>query len=128
MSEQPWVTYGEGPVAGAKELVRTLSQAGIEAQLGPAPKKACCGGGGCGCGGKVQVLLRPDDVERAQALMRDEWMEAVKAEGTLQDGLPVAAAAPVDAAAESDDLTCPACGTRAPLVEGACSDCGLQLE
>lgn len=122
------MSWGEGPVAGAKELVRTLEEAGIEAQLGPAPKKACCGGGGCGCSAKVQVLLREADVAKAQALMRDEWLEAVKAEGTLKEGVPVAAGAPADAAAESDDLTCPACGTRAPLVEGACSDCGLQLE
>ena len=26
------------------------------------------------------------------------------------------------------DPPCPACGTAAPLVEGACSDCGLQLD
>lgn len=122
------MTWGEGPVAGAKELVRTLSEAGIEAQLGPAPKKACCAPGGCGCSAKVQVLVREGDVDKAQALMRDEWLEALKAEGTLKDGLPVAPSAPADAAADSDDLTCPACGTRAPLVEGACSDCGLQLE
>lgn len=28
----------------------------------------------------------------------------------------------------ADDPPCPACGTAAPLVNGACSDCGLQLE
>lgn len=125
MSEPNWVSYGEGPVAGARELVRQLSAAGIEAELGPAPKKACCGGGGCGCGAKVQVMLHPEDVERAQNLMRNEWLEAVKAEGI---SLPVMADAPADANADSDSLTCPACGTTAPLVEGACSDCGLQLE
>lgn len=26
-----------------------------------------------------------------------------------------------------DEPPCPACGTAAPLVDGACSDCGLQL-
>jgi hypothetical protein len=31
-------------------------------------------------------------------------------------------------ASESEEPPCPACGTAAPLVEGACSDCGLQLE
>lgn len=31
-------------------------------------------------------------------------------------------------ASEEDEPPCPACGTSAPLVEGACSDCGLQLE
>jgi hypothetical protein len=29
---------------------------------------------------------------------------------------------------DSDEPPCPACGTAAPLVGGACSDCGLQLE
>ncbi len=29
---------------------------------------------------------------------------------------------------EAGELPCPACGTCAPLVDGACSDCGLQLE
>ena len=127
MSET-WVSWGEGPVAGARELVRTLEEAGIEAQLGPAAKKACCGSGGCGCGAKVQVLLHPNDLERAQALMRDEWLEALKAEGTMTEGLPIARAAPADVDEAGDDITCPACGTKAPLKEGACSDCGLQLE
>ena len=30
--------------------------------------------------------------------------------------------------AEGEDPPCPACGTAAPLKDGACSDCGLQLE
>jgi predicted amidophosphoribosyltransferase len=28
----------------------------------------------------------------------------------------------------TDEPPCPACGTAAPLIKGACSDCGLQLE
>jgi hypothetical protein len=41
-----------------------------------------------------------------------------------RDGLtPVVAAA-----SDGEDPPCPACGTAAPLVEGACSDCGLVLE
>lgn len=125
-----WVTYGEGPVAGARELVRTLAAAGIEAELASAPKKACCAGSGCGCGAKVQVMLRPQDLERAQALMRDQWLEALRAEGTLEEGRPPVSAAPVPEGeeAQGDAITCPACGTTGALVEGACSDCGLQLE
>jgi len=47
-----------------------------------------------------------------------------------REGLP---AAPrdvgVEAAAEGgEEPPCPACGTAAPLVDGCCSDCGLQLE
>jgi len=33
-------------------------------------------------------------------------------------------AAPVDLSGEA----CPACGCTKPLIVGACSDCGLQLE
>jgi hypothetical protein len=41
----------------------------------------------------------------------------------------VRAAAPMGVeAAEGEEPPCPACGTAAPLVEGCCSDCGLQLE
>ena len=47
--------------------------------------------------------------------MHGDWHAAVAAEGV----------APVVA---TSDEACPACGTAAPLVEGACSDCGLQLE
>lgn len=37
--------------------------------------------------------------------------------------------APVDVTPTAEgELPCPACGTAAPLVEGACSDCGLVLE
>ncbi|HEU0034527.1 MAG TPA: hypothetical protein VFQ53_28080 [Kofleriaceae bacterium] len=51
--------------------------------------------------------------------MRGDWREHLEREGL----------APVDLTAGSgDDLPCPACGTAAPLVDGACSDCGLQLE
>ena len=33
-------------------------------------------------------------------------------------------AGPVDLSGDA----CPACGCKDPLVEGACADCGLQLE
>jgi hypothetical protein len=46
-------------------------------------------------------------------------------EGTLA---PERLTAVVEAAAGEGDPPCPACGTVAPLVAGACSDCGLQLE
>lgn len=36
--------------------------------------------------------------------------------------------APVELLVKGDELPCPACGHAAPLVEGACADCGLQLE
>jgi predicted amidophosphoribosyltransferase len=32
------------------------------------------------------------------------------------------------AGADGEHPPCPACGTAAPLVDGACSDCGLKLD
>lgn len=52
--------------------------------------------------------------------MQGEWHAALAREGVT----PVACT--IDPA--SEHLPCPACGTAAPLVRGACSDCGLQLE
>ena len=118
----------EGAVAYAKELERSLLDADIPALLAKPPTKACCGSGGCGCGAKVQVMVREADLPKVAELFRDEWMQAVAREGTI-DGMqlmPIKTdGAELDPAA---DPPCPACGTAAPLVEGACSDCGLQLD
>ena len=52
--------------------------------------------------------------------MHSDWRE-----GLVREGL-----APLEhsATADAEHPPCPACGTAAPLVDGACSDCGLQLE
>jgi len=51
--------------------------------------------------------------------MRSDWENAL-----AREGLAHVEAKP----AESEDaIPCPACGTTAPLVDGACSDCGLTL-
>jgi hypothetical protein len=56
------------------------------------------------------------------ALLRREWAEVLEREG-------VAAAANMGVEApDGEEPPCPACGTAAPLVEGACTECGLQLE
>jgi len=55
--------------------------------------------------------------------MNAEWLALVEAEGTITR--PPSALVPDE---DSGELPCPACGTVAPLVEGACTDCGLQLE
>jgi hypothetical protein len=57
--------------------------------------------------------------------MNQEWAEMVAREGTA-----MVASAPMGPADDDEDaeLPCPACGTAAPLVDGACSDCGLHLE
>lgn len=51
--------------------------------------------------------------------MRGEWHEMLAREGVA----PVSCAMPAD----GEHPPCPACGTAAALIDGACSDCGLQL-
>ena len=53
-------------------------------------------------------------------LQQREWHEMLE-----REGLDPIQMQPID---ENGEPPCPACGTAAPLVEGACSDCGLQLE
>ncbi len=54
-------------------------------------------------------------------LVNREWIDMVQQEGTVQAMGPATVS-------ENGELPCPACGTAEPLVEGACSDCGLVLE
>lgn len=53
--------------------------------------------------------------------MQLEWAEMVAREGAT--GSP----GQQRVLGEDDEPPCPACGTAAPLVDGACSDCGLHL-
>jgi hypothetical protein len=77
------------------------------------------------CSPKFQVLVREEDVPRVGALLRQRWHDSLEREGLAPSSAPTSA---LQAAPEEGELPCPACGTAAPLVEGACGDCGLQLE
>jgi len=48
------------------------------------------------------------------AIVRGDWRTMLEREG----------AAEVDLSGDA----CPACGSTQPLADGACADCGLQLE
>lgn len=74
------------------------------------------------CGTSLRLMIREADASRVATLLQNDWAALVEREGTV---LPAVSAS--SAAADGDELPCPACGTAAPLVEGACSDCGLQL-
>ena len=53
------------------------------------------------------------------AIIDQGWQQMLE-----REGLPPVQA---DAVGEDGEPPCPACGTAAPLIDGACSDCGLQL-
>lgn len=59
---------------------------------------------------------------RFAELRWSQWRAMVAREGVDPDALARPAAVDGDG-----EPPCPACGTAAPLVDGACSDCGLQL-
>jgi hypothetical protein len=126
LSDVDLVPALEGPVSTARELERQLLELDIAVLLAKPPPKACCGSG-CGCGGKLQLLVRSEDLPRVGEFMQREWLEAVRREGTgAGEGSLVQLQAPEGE--PEGPLTCPACGFKGDLVEGACGDCGLQLE
>ncbi|MHB8872646.1 MAG: hypothetical protein ACYC8T_03070 [Myxococcaceae bacterium] len=116
------VPLGEASIAEARALVSFCLEADVAAAVGSTDGcgPSCAPGG---CAPKVQILVRRDDARKVNDLLRDRWIESVKREGVVETtGAPAAAVDP------DGEPPCPACGTVAPLVKGACSDCGLQLE
>jgi hypothetical protein len=110
----------EGGLLEMKELVNACLDAGIPAIVGA---DACESGS---CAPKARLVVRAEDLERTRILLRERWLASVESLGVgfaspaVQD--------PERGAPGEDELKCPACGTAGPLVDGACSDCGLQLE
>jgi hypothetical protein len=113
------------PLADARELQTACAEADIAAYL---ERGTCCGKSGCGCAPRMQLLVAKEDVERVAHLLDQRWKNLLVREGTADIDEAAAPATGEAADAEAEHAPCPACGTAAPLVAGACSDCGLQLE
>ncbi len=105
-----------GGIADVKEVLEACLSIGVPAIL---DRQQSCGAHGT-CAPRIDLCVRPDDLPKVMTLMRERWQNLLDQEGTLPDY--------AQAASESEDPPCPACGTAAPLVEGACKECGLQLE
>lgn len=118
LAEVETVPCLQAPLSEAKELREACLAAGIPVLLARA---SCCGSGGCGCAPKIALHARAEDVPRVARLVQERWRELALREGTVSERHP-AVASP-----DAGEPPCPACGTAAPLVEGACADCGLQL-
>lgn len=117
------VPFFEGSMQQMRELERQLSAQEIEVELIAPPKKACCGGS-CGCGMKLQLMVRKEDVPRVSSLLQAEWLAAVQE----QTGALVQLGTPTELP-EGAEPPCPACGFVGPLnADGECGDCGLKLE
>ena len=115
----------QAPLLEAKELRDACLAAEIPALLA---RGDCCGASGCGCAPKLALYARPGDLPRVAHLVQSRWRELALREGTVtREGTGRTDSAPADGPVAADP-PCPACGTAAPLVNGACTDCGLQLE
>ena len=110
----PCVSAG---ISDIKEAFDACLAADIPAVL---DRQESCGPGH-GCGTRIDLCVRPDDLPKVMRMMHARWQSLLDQEGTLDE---VAEGAP----SEGDDPPCPACGAPGPLVEGACKECGLQLE
>jgi len=111
----------QAPLGDAKEIRDACLLADIPVLL---DRGSCCGQGGCGCAPKIDLLARSEDVPRVARLLQERWRALALREGTIDARHPAVAA---PAAAGTDSVSCPACGTIGPLASGACGDCGLQL-
>jgi hypothetical protein len=105
-----------GPIGDIKEILDACLTAGIPAIL---DRQDSCGKHGT-CVPKIDLCVRQDDLPKVMAIMRERWQSLLDQEGTLPDYAA--------SQSESEDPPCPACGTAAPLENGACKECGLQLE
>lgn len=119
LSDAELVPCAEMPLMDARRLVEACLGADVPALV---HREACSKPS---CSPKFQVLVRPEDGPRVAALLHQRWVDSIQREGLGSDTPPVAPAAD---ASEDGEPPCPACGTAAPLVEGACADCGLQLD
>jgi hypothetical protein len=110
----PCVSAG---IADAKEVLAACLAADIPAVL---DRQDSCGDHGHSCAARIDLCVRPDDLPKVMAMMHARWQGLLDQEGTLPDQ--------ADAPVGDGDPPCPACGSAAPLVDGACKECGLQLE
>jgi hypothetical protein len=120
LADAELVTCLQAPFVEAKQLRDACLAAEIPVTL---DRGACCGAAGCGCAPKIELRARPEDLPRVTRLVQRRWRDLLLREGTVT----AEQAAAASGVSDGDEPPCPACGTAAPLVDGACSDCGLQL-
>ena len=112
----PCVSAG---IADAKEVLSACLAEDIPAIL---DREAGCDHGKS-CSPRIDLCVRPDDVPKVMAMMHARWQSLLDQEGTLTDETTALADGQ-----EPEEPPCPACGTKTPLKDGACPECGLQLE
>jgi hypothetical protein len=109
---QPVVPVLAGSLQDIKKLRDQCLGAGIPVLMG------CPDASGSCCGTKTHLMVEESTIPSVARLLQTQWHDAL-----AREGLPTVAAG----AGAGEHPPCPACGTAAALVAGACSDCGLFL-
>jgi hypothetical protein len=109
----PCVSAG---ITDIKEILEACLAAGIPAVL---DRPESCGSGHA-CAPRIDLCVRPEDLPKVMAMMHARWQNLLDQEGIL--------VADAGSVGEDCDPPCPACGAPGPLADGACKECGLQLE
>jgi hypothetical protein len=121
LADQDVVPVAQAGVSEAKEIVEACLAAGVPAVLG---RDDHCTKG---CAPKLMVLVREEDRARVAAVMQQRWVDVAVKDGVRERLGARPGAGDLDEANPDAEPPCPACGHAAPLVEGACAECGLQL-
>lgn len=119
LSSEEVVTALKGALRDVREVRDACLAQGIPTMLAA---EAC---DKPGCTPTVDLLVREVDLDRVSAVLQERWHGLLASIDVTPQARPPA---PTGEAEGEGEPPCPACGTAAPLVEGACSDCGLVLE
>jgi len=113
MDESEYIQVGEAPLGEAKRLQTALEAQGVKLSMASDPEN--CNS----CSPKVALFVRHADLEKFQAVLRDEHSRSM---GDLQHdaGLADAVFDP-----EKAEATCPACGQVFATSLTECPECGL---
>ncbi len=106
-------------VQGNLSALRTMRERCLGAEIAAAILSVDDECGSKSCAPQLVLCIREQDIDKFRALSMQQFAEMVEREGTAEG---------LTEATEGEELPCPGCGTTAPLVAGACSDCGLVLE
>jgi hypothetical protein len=105
----------QGPLLEVKRIWRQCLEEDVPVTVAATPA--------CNTGARLMLLSRKEDAPKVLALLQRDWQGLLDREGTDLVGGALGVEAP-----EGEEPPCPACGTAAPLENGACTECGLQLE
>jgi hypothetical protein len=118
LANVPTIPVVHAGIAACREIERAILEAGVPCYVDAIndDDQPLSTGGAM----KVGVIIAEADLAKVGEIMRKRFSELIEKEGVGSFNSTA-----IDLAA--DEIECPACGHKGPLVDGACGDCGLFL-